>query len=54
MQFLLSASRLMKASQVRELCEFMRANKHIALQQEIQIKAEMQRRTSPKKEKAAS
>lgn len=54
MQFLLSASRLMKASEVRKACKFAMENKHIPLQQEIQVKAEMQRRTSPKKEKAAS
>ncbi|MBO0962525.1 hypothetical protein J1P26_22785 [Neobacillus sp. MM2021_6] len=54
MKFLLSASGLMKASQVREACKFMRENKHVPLKQEIQIKAEMYRRLSPVKEKAAS
>jgi hypothetical protein len=54
MSFILSASRLMKASEVRETCKDLRVNKHILLQQEIQIKAEMYRRLTPEKEKVAS
>lgn len=54
MKFILSASRLMKASEVRNLCKSMRENKHILIQQEIQAKAEMYRRLTPNKEKAAS
>ncbi|MCL6571727.1 MAG: hypothetical protein K6T88_08570 [Bacillus sp. (in: Bacteria)] len=54
MNFILSASRLMKASEVRGICNALREDKHVLLQQEIQIKAESYRQLSPVKEKVAS
>ncbi|MEH7490859.1 hypothetical protein [Neobacillus niacini] len=54
MNFTLQVSKLMKVSEVRKLCKEMRENKHAYLQLEVQYKAEMYRRISPKKEKAAS
>ncbi|WHY76260.1 hypothetical protein QNH20_19345 [Neobacillus sp. WH10] len=54
MKFILTASRLMKASEVKSLCKVMKENKNILLQQEIQAKSVMFRKLSLKKEKAAS
>jgi hypothetical protein len=54
MNFILSASRLMKASEVREICKDLRKDKHVLHQQEIQAKSEMYRRLSSENEKAAS
>jgi hypothetical protein len=53
MNFVLSASRLMKASEVRELCKEMREQKHLLAQQETLAKAQIHRIIS-KNEKAAS
>jgi hypothetical protein len=53
MNFVLSASRLMKASEVKELCKEMRGQKHVLVQQEILAKSQMYRMIS-KNEKAAS
>ncbi|MDF2791330.1 hypothetical protein [Bacillus sp. 1NLA3E] len=39
MSFVLSVSKLMKASEVRELCKEMREQKHILAKQEAIVKA---------------
>jgi hypothetical protein len=53
MNFVLSASRLMKASEVLKLCRDMREQKHVLVQQETLAKSQMYRMIS-KNEKAAS
>jgi len=50
MNFILSVSHLMKASEVKELCKELRENNHILAENENQIKSIM----ASKKEKAAS
>ena len=50
MNFILSVSHLMKASEVKELCKELRENKHILAENENQIKSIFE----SKKEKAAS
>lgn len=50
MSFVLSASKLMKASQVRELCQQMKNNPTLLLV----VEAEAKEKLSLKKEKAAS
>ncbi len=50
MSFVLSASKLMKASQVRELCQQMKNNPTLLLL----VEAEAKEKLSLKKEKAAS
>ena len=50
MNFILSVSHLMKASEVKKLCMEMRENKHILAKNENQIKSIFE----SKKEKAAS
>lgn len=54
MNFTLSASRLMKAKDVKNLCKEMRENKQALVQHETMVKATMYRRLSSKKVKVAS
>lgn len=41
MKFILSASKLMKASEVKALCKEMRENKQILAQQELMAKSKL-------------
>jgi hypothetical protein len=54
MQFRLSASRLMKASEVRTLCKELRENIQVLDQQELLMKSTMNQHFCPDNEKAAS